>query len=92
MPEVAGKSGDSPEGLTALPDMRLEQFFLATLRRHVYLDGNVAADQLDTPYTAWERVSHIAWCVGINNAGGHYYRNSSGSRSSRPSGKECYGA
>lgn len=50
----------------ALPDMRLEQFFLATLRSHIFLDDETAADQQGTPYTAWERVAHIAWCVPIS--------------------------
>lgn len=91
MSEVSGKSADGPESLPALPDMRLEQFFLATLRGHIFLDDRVAADQHGTPNTAWERVAHIAWCVLVTDAGGHCCINSSGSRSSLRFGRACCG-
>ena len=32
-------SGIGPAKLPALPDMRLEQFFLSTIRQHVFIDG-----------------------------------------------------
>jgi len=92
MSEVSGKSGDGPEKLPVLPDMRLEQFFLATLRSHIFLEDQVAADQHGTHYTAWERVTRIAWCVSITDTGGPSFINSSGSKLSRPYGRVCSGA
>lgn len=44
-----------------LPDMRLEQFFLSTIRQHVLIDGVSPESYVDATHTPWDKVYQIEW-------------------------------
>jgi len=44
-----------------LPDMRLEQFFLSTIRQHVLIDGVSPESYVNATHTPWDKVYHIEW-------------------------------
>ena len=54
-------SGIGPAKLPAIPDMRLEQFFLSTIRQHVFIDGVSPESYVSATHTPWEKVYAIQW-------------------------------
>lgn len=44
-----------------LPDMRLEQFFLSTVRPYVWIDGVSPESYVTATHTPWEKVYQVQW-------------------------------
>lgn len=55
---------DATPALPALPDLRVEQLFLQTVKQHVTIEETEGQPSLlPTSYTNWHRVTNIRWYV-----------------------------